>query len=95
MSETNSEKSKLNFAAIISGFKNFVFPSEEMERIANARADVCSRCPDMNPEHKFRKLLPDDKIEIINGAGCNRCGCLLSAKVRQMIQSCPEGKWEE
>lgn len=95
MSENNSEKSKFNFLAIVEGFKNFAFPSEEMERIAKERADVCSRCTHMNPDHPFKKILPNDKIEIIGGAGCNRCGCLLSAKVRQMIQKCPEGKWVE
>ncbi len=95
MPEKKSDKSESNFAAIVEGFKNFAFPSEEMERIAIERADTCSRCDYFNPKHPLRKIMPDDSIEIISGAGCGQCGCFLPAKVRQMIQNCPEKKWVE
>lgn len=84
---------KLNFKAIISGFKNYAFPSEAMEKLARERAKVCSKCEYANPEHPFKKMLPDDSIEIISGMGCNICGCFLSAKTRQLFSDCPEGKW--
>jgi hypothetical protein len=84
-----------NFAAITSGFTNFIFKSEFHEKLAISRAEECSKCPNADPEHKFKKWLPkDNRIEEINGMGCKLCGCLLSAKVRQVLEKCPDGRWE-
>ena len=79
---------------IIEGFKNYNFPSEESEKIAMERAAVCASCEFANPNHPFRKLLDDNRIETINGLGCKKCGCLLSAKTRSPLSSCPENKWK-
>lgn len=82
------------FAAITSGFVNFVFPTEYFEKLAISRAEECSMCPHANPEHPFKKWTPEDnKTEIISGMGCNLCGCLLSAKVRQNLEKCPDDRW--
>lgn len=79
------------FQAITQGFKNFVFANEYIEQLATERAKICADCPHANPEYKFKKWLPEDnKTEQISGMGCNLCGCLLSAKVRQMLESCPD-----
>ncbi len=93
--ETMDSLKKL--AAITSGFTNFVFPTEYHEKLATSRAEECSNCPHANPEHQFKKWLPkDNKIEKISGMGCDLCGCLLSAKVRQVLEKCPDNppRWE-
>lgn len=80
--------------AIVSGFKNYAFPNEHFEKLAKERAKICAQCPHANPKKMFRKLLPDNSITHIEAAGCDICGCLLSAKVRQIIEPCPDGRWE-
>lgn len=82
-----------NLKAIVSGFKNYKFPSKTMEELAKERAKICATCEYANPNHPFKKMIDDQRTEIINGMGCNICGCLLSAKVRQLFTDCPEKKW--
>lgn len=85
-----------NLKAIVSGYKNYKFPSETMEKLAKERAKVCASCEHCNPDYPFKKLLADgETIEQIKGMGCNICGCLLSAKTRQLFTTCPEKKWGE
>ncbi len=79
---------------IFQGFTNYSFPSEGIEKEARRRASICSECPHANPHRLFKKLLDDNSIEHIKGLGCDKCGCLLSAKVRSPLSKCPEGKWE-
>lgn len=80
---------------IYEGFKNYNFPTEDIEKEAMRRASICSACPHANPEHPFKKLLDDNRIEMIKGLGCDKCGCLLSAKTRSPLSKCPIGKWEK
>jgi aspartate carbamoyltransferase regulatory subunit len=80
------------FKAIVSGFKNYVFPNKEIEELALKRATVCAICP-FAVETKMKQLLPDDTIKEIDGLKCSDCGCILSAKVRQIFESCPQNKW--
>lgn len=82
-----------NLRAITEGFKNIIFRNEEVEEIARHRASICSKCEHFNREHPFKRMLEDDSIEEIKGAGCNICECFIPAKVRQMLQGCPEKKW--
>lgn len=84
-----------NLRAIVSGFKNYHFPNAEIEKIAKERAKICASCPYANPEHPFKLLLDDNRTQEIKGMGCNICGCLLSAKTRQLLNDCPEGKWDK
>lgn len=79
--------------AIVSGFKNYHFPSEKIELIAKERAKICASCEHSNPSHAFKLLLEDQSTQDINGMGCNICHCLLSAKVRQLFEGCPLKKW--
>lgn len=81
------------FQAITEGFKNYTFKIPEMEKLAVERAKICAACPHANPEYPFKLLKEDGETEPIQGMGCNICGCLLSAKIRQMISGCPEKKW--
>lgn len=78
--------------AIISGFTNYVFPNKEIEVLALQRAAICAACP-FAVETRLKQLLPDDTIKEIDGLKCSDCGCILSAKVRQMFDSCPQKKW--
>ena len=80
------------FKAIVQGFKNYVFPNKEIEEVAHQRATICAACP-FAVETMMKQLLPDDSIKEIEGLKCSECGCILSAKVRQAYESCPQNKW--
>lgn len=79
--------------AIVSGFKNYNFPTPAMETLAKERARICADCKEANPDHPFSNLLEDNRTVEIKGLGCNICHCLLSAKVRQLYDGCPLEKW--
>lgn len=83
------------FESIVTGFKNYTFKSETVEELATVRAKICAECPHANPKYKF-KLFKDKANKEIEGLGCNICGCLLSAKVRSPLESCPDNpkRWE-
>ena len=83
------------FESILTGFKNYAFKSPESEEMAKQRAEKCAECPHANPKYKC-KLFKDKKLIPIEGPGCNLCGCLLSAKVRSPLESCPDDpkRWE-
>lgn len=95
--------SRRKLQAIASGFKNYIFPNATIEELANVRAKICSKCPDMKSSMKFKVLdlikalsQNSEKVEtkeIIKGAGCGICKCYLPAKVRQTLESCPLDKW--
>jgi len=80
------------FKAIISGFKNYAFLNKEIEEIAINRAKICSICPSA-VETMLKQILPDSSIKEIAGLKCADCGCILSAKVRQLYDNCPQNKW--
>lgn len=64
---------KLN--SIIEGWKNLVWLSPEIEKLAKARAEICNRCES-------------------NVLGvCIKCNCVLSAKVRSIVETCPKSLW--
>ena len=80
------------YLGIISGFKNFMFPNKEMEELALERSKICSECSSA-VETKIKQLQMDDTIKEIEGLKCADCGCILSAKVRQKFDNCPQKKW--
>lgn len=65
------------FNEILSGWKNYAFKSEEVEKIAVNRLKICVEC---------------DKINNKNNR-CTVCGCPISAKVRSLKTNCPLGYW--
>lgn len=83
------------FNAIISGWKNVIFKNKDIEELANVRAKICASCPEANKKYKFKQFLPGEKIATkeIEGLACNVCGCPLSAKIRQVLENCPQDKW--
>jgi hypothetical protein len=66
---------------IMDGWKNFVFKSPEVEKIAKQRAEICSSC---------------DNCVFISGkgVGCSKCMCPFVSKLRATGERCPLGKWE-
>ena len=90
---SESEKHKLNFKAIASGWKNYIFKSPAIEELAKTRAKICAECPHLNLKKSFKKILPDKSLGVVEGTGCDICGCPLSAKLRQVLENCPEKKW--
>lgn len=82
----NTEK----YQAIAQGWKNYIFKSDTVEELAKTRAKICSECPHIDTEYPFKNMLPDKSIKIIEGTACSLCGCPLSAKLRQVLQSCPD-----
>jgi len=78
--------------AILSGFINYTFMNKEIEELAIKRAMICSVCPSAI-DTILKQILPDSSIKEIEGLKCSDCGCILSAKVRQIIDSCPQNKW--
>lgn len=85
---------KINITHILQGIKNSVFVKEEVEKIAQARHQICKVCPknssnkdkgDFDPGKYFNKLRPDEH--------CSVCACNIHAKVRSLHTSCPIDKW--
>jgi hypothetical protein len=79
--------------AIVSAYKNYAFPNEEIEQMAIGRAKICAKCDHANPDHPFKLLLDDNRTKDIKGLGCDICHCPISAKIRQIYTGCPEKKW--
>jgi hypothetical protein len=76
----------LNFKEIFNAWVKFGNPTEQQEKLANARFSICQGC--------------DYKKEIIKGKEwsltCGKCGCPLKAKVFSDAQNpCPMGFWKE
>jgi hypothetical protein len=91
------QEKRKKLRAITSGFTNLIFKNEYHEKLAISRAEECAKCPHANPNHPFKKWFPEDNRTVhISGMGCNLCGCLLSAKVRQVLEKCPDkpSRWE-
>lgn len=76
---------------IITGWKNVIFENPEVERQAEARAQVCGKCP-FAVEGAW-EIIKDRRIEEVSGMVCSRCSCPLSAKLRSPQETCPEKLW--
>lgn len=86
---------------IYEGWTNYIFQSEAVKEMAEERAKICSssgpngqKCPHANPNFLFKNL-KDGQLTEIEGLGCDKCRCLISAKVRYPLEKCPIGKWEK
>lgn len=65
------------FNEIISGWKNYMFKSESVEKVAKERLKICVSCIELNNETNR----------------CKKCGCPISAKVRSLKSKCPLNNW--
>lgn len=81
---------------VLTGWKNFAYPSLLIEEMATERSEICSVCPHSNTEYLFNIVAAatkNDPIKPIRGLGCNICGCPLSSKLRVPLERCPENRW--
>lgn len=81
------------FKAIYEGYKNYIFPTSTMEELATERTKLCSECPHCIENALLKITMPDKTQKEIQGAQCDICKCPLSAKVRQIFESCPINTW--
>lgn len=65
-------------AEILAGWKNYTFPSPEIEKLATKRIEICVK-------NECGKLKPNNV--------CALCGCYMPAKVRSPKSHCRMGKW--
>jgi len=76
-------------AQIIEGWRNRLFPKEELKDIiaqtTEERMKICDNCPKHSKFHST-PLRPD--------AHCTECECTLLAKLACLSCRCPLGKWE-
>lgn len=82
-----------NFKSIVNGYANYAFPTPTIKELADERSKICSECTHLEPNAILKAILPDNTEKEIQGCKCNLCGCPLSAKVRSVFESCPDGKW--
>lgn len=79
-------KNLLKFKEICDGWKNYIFPSPEIEILAIERAKICSDCK-----------VPTGDGRVVDGVDennrCVKCRCYIPAKTRSVNSSCPLRKW--
>ena len=73
---------------ILEGINNSIFVKEQVEKIANARNEICRTCPlnSINAKKTGLSLLRPD-------VHCLDCLCSLYVKQRSLSSECPQGKW--
>ena len=78
---------------IIEGFTNLAIADPKIEMLAKLRARICGECPEAISIGIVNSVSLNNETKQINGMKCNKCGCLLNAKVRSTSDYCPLGKW--
>lgn len=81
----------MQIAKILNGWNNYFNKDAVIEKVANERAEICARCP-FAVEKKLLIFVKDD-FKDIEGMACERCNCPISAKIRSIKETCPEGLW--
>lgn len=76
---------------ILNGWHNLLIKDEVVEKVAEARAEICVKCP--FAVHKTLLIFVKDDFKEIEGMACERCNCPLSAKLRSVNEKCPEDLW--
>lgn len=77
---------------IVDGWKNYSFPSDQVEAVAKERASICSTC--VNAVHSEFVDFLDFKAVEMKGMVCDKCKCPITKAVRAMNYSCPIYKWD-
>lgn len=81
---------KINFSQIYEGWKNNLFPADDMKdhiaQISQERMAICDGC-EWCSENRPKKPRRFDKH-------CTHCGCTLAAKTKCLSCACPIEKWE-
>lgn len=80
---------KINFSQIYEGWKNNLFPAENMKayikEVGDERMAICEECEFISTKHQT--IRPD--------VHCTNCGCMLAAKTKCLSCACPLNKWVE
>ena len=82
----------VKLANIIDGWKNYTFPSQEVEQVATQRAQICADCPNAIFD-TFVDVIEFRAVEM-HGYVCNQCKCPITKAVRSVNYSCPINKWD-
>jgi hypothetical protein len=79
---------KINFSQIYEGWKNNLFPAENMrdyiKQVSDERMAICEECDLISTKHQT----------IRRDVHCTDCGCMLIAKTKCLSCDCPLKKWE-
>lgn len=83
---------KVGTDPLMEGINNYNTPIEEIEVIAQHRAQTCVKCPHYQLEEFKMLQVSDQRIPELNNMKCGECGCLLPYKTRQLTEKC--NKWD-
>lgn len=75
------------------GYDNFKHPNIDVELLAKERKETCIKCPMFKTEPIPMLRVEDKNIPELSNMFCDMCGCTLSYKLRQSIDTC--NKWEK
>lgn len=75
------------------GRKNFLRPKEEIEKLAKERINICGGCDEFLDESVDLFKVNDKRTPEATEKYCGDCGCILSYKIRQNIDTCK--KWQK
>lgn len=64
---------------IIEGWSNLITNKYKHTPFVKSRAEICSRCKELNKMNKF----------------CKICGCFIPAKITVKKEKCPVGYWDK
>jgi len=90
------------FKEIVNGWKNYAFPTKEIEELAEDRALICATCPlNVKGTCSSSKVGKVEKTFYYKVENQNRlegelhfgCGCPLKSKLRSENSQCPLGKF--
>lgn len=95
-------KSWLNkLKEIYDGWKNDIFPTDDILDMAESRANICAGCP-LNVNNVCSKkksgvavksFIDNKGNQIIEGQTYKGCGCPLDKKTKSETSKCPLGRW--
>lgn len=78
---------------IYDGWKNYIFPNEEVEKVAKERANECAECEHMRELGFDLGLVFNNKF--FKYWGCDLCKCPIGKKIRSMKETnkCDDNRW--
>lgn len=88
------------YKEIYEGWKNDLFPTDEILKMAEERAKICASCPLNVNNHCSPSIegIAEKDFEYQGeirkkGQVYKGCGCPLSKKLKSETTKCPLGKW--
>lgn len=75
------------FKRITEGWKNIVFLSPTVEKLATERSKICSDCIHAVEKKWLKKI--GSKSKRMLTIECSKCRCVVSAKTRSVKEECP------